>query len=194
MPKFVKCSSEDSFGEVLGRSNEEFRGKTVLKILIANNDSFKDSQEVSIDAPVVLCQNFNCKFIKTDEPVQSLLTSEPRRNAFEVLMNQAREVVLPIKLRGDQTLYNDVLDLLVKMKVGWSPDIVKTTGEKFVKTLSDTLWTLDPHQKKFADRSIDIPSDFCGFHGYNDWQRKKQKKPQLTQAALNHFGVGLNSL
>ena len=42
MPKIVKCSSEDSFGEVLGRSNEEFRGKTVLKILIANNDSFKE--------------------------------------------------------------------------------------------------------------------------------------------------------
>ena len=111
-------------------------------------------------------------------------------------MNQAREVVLPKKLvplsgktlRGDQTLYNDVLDLLAKKKVGWSPDIVKTTGEKFVKTLSDTLWTLDPHQKNFADRSIDIPSDFCGFHGYNDWQRKKRKKPQLTQAALqNHL-------
>ena len=81
MPKIVKCSSEDSFGEVLGRSNEEFRGKTVLKILIANNDSFKDSQEVSIDAPVVLCQNFNCKFISYD--IKGAGTLRPRMVARE---------------------------------------------------------------------------------------------------------------
>ena len=64
--------------------------------------------------------------------------------------------------------------MLAKIKVGWSPSVVKTTGEKFVKALSDALWTLDPHHKNFADRCISIPSDFSGFSGYNDWQRKKQ--------------------
>ena len=200
-PKIVKCNWEESFGEVLGRAGDEFLGKTVLKILIAKSDTFSDALEVSIDAPVVLCQNFCCKFIsyemKAEELAHSMDTlSEPRRSAVEILMNRAREIVLPDKLtpltgktlRGDQTLYNDVLDMLVKMKVGWSPGVIKTTGEKFVKALSDALWTLDPHHKSFADRSITIPSDFHEFSGYNDWQRKKQKKPQLTQAMLkNHM-------
>ena len=194
-PRILKCNWEDSFGEVLGQANREFIGKTVLKILISDCVTFSSAQEVSIDAPVVLCQTFNSKFIsydiKADDLVASV-TSEPLQNAVEVLMNRARDIVLPEKLtplsgktlRGDQILYNDVLDLLAKINVGWSPDVVKTTGEKFVKLLSDALWALDPHHNSFADRSIAIPSHFDEFSGYNDWQRKKQKRPQLTQATL----------
>ena len=62
-----------------------------------------------------------------------------------------------------QTLYNDVRDWLALKKMGLSPDIVKTTGHKFVKALSDVLWNLDPNHLTFADRSISIPSDFCKF-------------------------------
>jgi len=101
-PRIVKCNWEDNFGEVLGRVGEEFRGKTVSKILISNSDSFRDAQEVSIDAPVILCQNFLCKFISYDLKVEdlahSVFHSEPQRNAVEVLMSRAREIVLPEKL------------------------------------------------------------------------------------------------
>ena len=76
----------------LGKPTKNLLGKTVIKILISDCDTFISAQEVSIDAPVVLCQTFNSKFIsydiKADELVESV-TSEPLRNAFEVLTNRA---------------------------------------------------------------------------------------------------------
>ena len=115
------------------------------------------------------------------------MASGSGRNAFEILMNQTREVVLSSKLiapegntlRGDQKLHNDVLDELVRMGVGWSPDAVTTTRENFVKALSHALWALDPYHTCFQDRAISLLSAFIGFQGYNDWQRQKQKQPQL---------------
>ena len=66
--------------------------------------------------------------------------------------------------------------MLQSMNLGWNPDVVSSTGEKFVKTVADTLWILDPHHKQFVDRSCAIPSHFSEFQGFNDWQRKKNKK------------------
>lgn len=57
----------------------------------------------------------------------------------------------------------------------WNPDTAGTTGEKFVKALSDCLWT---HHEQFASRADVIPSNFSEFKGYNDWVRKKHKKQQ----------------
>ena len=31
------------------------------------------------------------------------------------------------------------------MKLGWTCDIVGSVGEKFVQVVTDTFWTLDPH-------------------------------------------------
>ena len=74
--------------------------------------------------------------------------------------------------------------------LGWSPDVVKGTGDKFVKAVNDTLWALDPHHNQFHDRACALPSIFSEFQGFNDWQRKKQKKPQFSQRILEkHIGV-----
>ena len=159
---------------------------TVLKISIGQDVCFKGAQMVSIDSPILLCEQFNCKFVCYDlkpgvaSGSMVAMPTDQRRNGLEVLMNLSRDLVLPDKvtppdgktLRSDQMLYNDILDLLALMKVGWNPTVVKTTGEKFVKALSNALWILDPHHKSFADRSVLIPPEFQAFHGYNDWQKK----------------------
>ena len=68
--------------------------------------------------------------------------------------------------------------------------MVSSTGEKFVKTVADTLWILDPHHKQFVDSACVIPSHFSEFQGFNDWQRIKQKKPQPDQETLErHTGL-----
>jgi len=107
-------------------------------------------------------------------------------------MSAACKVVLPPPyetsgeqlLRGDHAIYNKLLELLQKEKLGWSPDTVTSVGGNFVKGLSDCLWTLDPHHEQFASRACHIPSIFSEFKGFNDWVKKKHKKPQISQTVL----------
>ncbi|KAL5481780.1 hypothetical protein EMCRGX_G022018 [Ephydatia muelleri] len=79
-------------------------------------------------------------------------------------------------------------------KVGWSPSTVSTTGEQFVKTLVSALWCLDPHHQQFIDWSIHHPLAFTIFTGYNDWKRKKIKKPRLSNEDLKQHEDKLSSL
>ena len=59
-------------------------------------------------------------------------------------MASSKKVLLPKKysgerLKADQLLYNDVLDLLASWNVGWGPDSVQTIGERCVKTIASVL-------------------------------------------------------
>ena len=65
-PKIVKCIWEESFGEVLERLDSSYREMTVLKISIGQDVCFKGAQMVSIDSPILLCEQFNCKFVCYD--------------------------------------------------------------------------------------------------------------------------------
>ena len=103
------------------------------------------------------------------------------RNAFEIMMNQSRELVLPPdsvemdgkSLNGSLQVQNKALEIIRNMKLGWTPDIIVTsTGEKFVCVVADTLWTLDAHHKQFHDRACSLPSMYSDLQGFNDWQRK----------------------
>ena len=115
--------------------------------------------------------------------------AEPSKNAFAVLMQSQRERKLPRKaegekLRANQRLFNDVIDWLVTMNIGWTPDLVCSVGEKCVEVLVSSLWYLDPCRKQFIDRSISLPSVLDHFQGYNDWKSKKEKQPQLSYDGL----------
>ena len=118
------------------------------------------------------------------------------RNAFMVLMASRLEKHLPSKhagenIRGDQKLYNDLLELLAAMNIGWTGDMVSTVGERCVKALASSLWYIDP---QFHERSIRIPEVFEKFQGYNNWKLKKLKKPQLTYEGLTLHLEKLSSL
>ena len=83
-------------------------------------------------------------------------------NAFT--LSQARnEKRLPAnvhgdKLRGDQKMFNDFIDLLGAMNIGWTPDLVGTAGEKCVKIIVSALWYIDPYWKQFAEPGIHLLS------------------------------------
>ena len=87
------------------------------------------------------------------------------------------------KLRGDQKMFNDFIDLFGAMNIGWTPDLVGTAGEKCVKIIVSTLWYIDPCWKQFVECGIHLPSVLDQFLGYNDWKTKK--KPQLSFDSLN---------
>ena len=58
--------------------------------------------------------------------------------------------------------------------------------------MADTLWTLGAHHKQFHDRTCSLNSMFSNLQGFNDWQRKKQKKPQVSQDILEkHIALEL---
>lgn len=47
-----------------------------------------------------------------------------------------------------------------------------------MKTLSDTLWYLDPHVPKFEKRGIEFRG-FEYFRGFDDWHAQTKKEPGL---------------
>ena len=89
-----------------------------------------------------------------------------------------REKVLPSKINSKQPkatdrLFNDVIDYLSSVGVGWSKDCVAATGKRFVLSLRDALWYLDSHHDKFAARGIHFPQRLSHFMNYNDWKSKR---------------------
>ena len=58
------------------------------------------------------------------------------------------------------------------------------TGVNFIGKLAQTLWYLDPHHDKFANRGIHLPDRFSAYKGYNDYKKKKEKEPRLSADGL----------
>ena len=82
-------------------------------------------------------------------------------------------------------MFNDFIDLLGAMNIGWTPDLVSSVGEKCVKVIVSALWYIDTCRKQFVERSIHLPTVLDRFQGYIDWKAKKQKKPQLSFDGFN---------
>ena len=99
--------------------------------------------------------------------------------------------IIASQLRADQRLYNDVIDCFATMGVGWAPDSLPT-AQSFTKALSNALWYLDPHHDTLCERGIKLPVPFDKFQGYNDYKRKKEKRPRLSQEGLNRHVQALS--
>ena len=193
--KVVKIEWEKTFGELLEKIGKEYSEESVTKVAVCGNEQFIDPvHDVPLDGPVGLCRSFGmnvCYYLS--EPLEQQRSSTSVPNMFQILMASQKERVRPelIKategkpLRGDQLLYNCVINLFEQMRVGWSPDTVATIGKQVANQLTAALWYLDPHHDKFHERSISLPDAVAPLHGFNDWQKKKQKKPQIRASDLN---------
>ena len=201
--KIISCSEQESFGGLLSRLEEErFAQTQVLKIFI--QDAKGHNHEVQLDAPLTLCspQQFHSRavvFHMAELQNDSSSSDSSRPNALEVLMSSQRRILLPKKVesetpRADQRMFNDIIDFLASWNIGWSPDTVETVGKKCVKVLCGALWYLDPHHNRFRDRSLALPARFEKFQGYNDWKKKKEKCPQLSQAELDRHVQAVSAL
>ena len=137
-----------------------------------------------------MCAQFSCSIISYCLAAKEEVAAESTRNAFTVLMASRLEKHLPSKvmgenIRGNQRVYNDILDVLAAMNIGWTRDIVSTIGEHCVKVLAGSLWYIDSCHKRFHERSIEFPEVFSKFQGYNNWKQKKLKQPQLSYDGLS---------
>ena len=121
----VQCSSEETFGALVKKVttdfiNEELR---VNRIVISANQNFVDAHEVAIETPISVCRLFNCKhcciYFESSESSSSSrsVVQVPKKDAFSLLMENARKLHLPSKLvppegkqlRCDQRLENDLI-------------------------------------------------------------------------------------
>jgi len=79
----------------------------------------------------------------------------------------------------------DCAGLFETMNVGWTADS-QDIGKSCTHKLAQCLWYLDSHHQKFADRGMKLPMKFSSFQGYNNYKRKKERKPRLSAKELNH--------
>ena len=54
-------------------------------------------------------------------------------------------------------LKNDILKWLERNELGWSTDACEQQGNKFINTLTETLWNLDGHAETLKSRGCGIP-------------------------------------
>ena len=67
--------------------------------------------------------------------------------------------------------------------------MVQSTGKTVVDNLSDKLWYLDSHHKKFKDQHLIIPIPFTEYQGFNDYRKNHKSKAHIQAAELNiHIG------
>ena len=77
-------------------------------------------------------------------------------------------------------LKNDILKWLERNELGWSTDACEQQGNKFINTLTETLWNLDGHAETLKSRGRGIPGMFEGFTGYNVPDKSKHRKRSHT--------------
>ena len=66
-----------------------------------------------------------------------------------------------------------------------------------MNTLTSVLWYLDGHFGALQDRSCHIPDVFNVFHGYNQPEKSKHRRKDITNlssATLNSFSTTLNQI
>ena len=83
---------------------------------------------------------------------------------------------------------NSLIDYLKGNEVNWSPTIVSSTGDKFVKLLSGLLWHITCHHGCFLERAAALPSFVTNFlANQNNYTKKQKPKPQLLQTKLKTY-------
>ena len=115
-----------------------------------------------------------------------------------IFTQQARRDCLPQTpssgAGGTQTakdkLFQDVVNYLKKLKIGFAADICDSEGAYVVRSLTNALWSIDGCHNSLETlhehRAVpQLDSTWYEFRGYNDYAAKKTKKPQLSATSLS---------
>ena len=86
------------------------------------------------------------------------------------------------------------MDHLDEKKLGWSADVVETTGKKFVGLMTDVLWHVDGHEKTLTGRNVVVPSVFAGFLGLNRPECHGHKRYPMEAIKLRTYSTNLFSI
>ncbi|XP_041356083.1 uncharacterized protein LOC121373482 [Gigantopelta aegis] len=89
-------------------------------------------------------------------------------------------------------LYNDVCVELKRSGAEFPKSLLPDEVMKQVGAIVDLLWYIDGNVSTIQERSTHVPTEitpvpnrFLKFEGYNDWRKKKSKKPQLHAKDLD---------
>ena len=118
------------------------------------------------------------------------------KNAFSILMETAKiKTAVPDKKletgNKKNQLKNDVIDFLVKNKLGWDPAHAASIGCTFVNTVSDSLWYINGN---FSSLSSTVPGLFQVFQGYNRPELHKKRKRDESNLKATELTAYSNSL
>ena len=120
--EILKCSWEDTFGSLLLKLGME--EETISNIIISTSEKFCDPcHKVPVDAPVILCEQFNCMHVCIHLKVKEDVVAAPLRTIASVLMQNSLQIVLPNPvvptegkpLRADQRLKETRLYIYVEV-------------------------------------------------------------------------------
>ena len=73
--------------------------------------------------------------------------------------------------------------MLQRAGLGFTTDSMES-GKSFVHNVTNSIWYIDPHIEKMANRKCHIPMLFESFTGYNIPQRHKHKQTELKSSEL----------
>ena len=75
-----------------------------------------------------------------------------QESALNRLMQESRQIKLPI-LRNTNNrkdlLFNDIIEMLQKENLGWNNNKHLIIGKDFVERITNLIWYIDPHLRKF---------------------------------------------
>ena len=171
------------FAEVVGKDVIN-SGHTVELVGAFLGRSKEQLDEVDISVPLDMAIQSFGGFLRYH--VSSCGTpQEPQRSrvdAFQLMMSSVRQqsVRLPRKKEPPRNqkdkLFNAVVDLLEEQKLSYSPAEAESSGQNFVKMLTDCLWHIDGHHDTLKKQSCPVPPIFGPFTGYNMPKRSKHRK------------------
>ena len=137
--------------------------------------------------------------INSDTP--ALIQNTNTLNAFNVLMNNSRQPLLPqhcTEYNHCNQLYNEIIDLFRDQKVGWTGGVHDTIGKTFVDRITNAIWYIDPHLSTLYARSCNLPVFFTQLKTYWDgetynksYHTSHHKKVQLSQQKLLYLSSSL---
>ena len=124
--------------------------------------------------------------IPSSEQAESAGTSNPTRNAFDILMESSVSLSTPdtpcrvsARNRKDD-LYNAIIDIFEEKNLVLPRSDANVSGKQLVKALCNVLWYIDGHHETLAVRSCRIPEIFSPFQNYNKPELSKHRKREHT--------------
>lgn len=106
---------------------------------------------------------------------------------IQILMEARFRVVLPSlptaagqQKSGKFAMKARVREWLEERHLGWSPDIVDSSGKDFINAFSEVLWCTDGHERTLTSRACIIPKDLEVLFGYNQPEKPKHRRKDIA--------------
>lgn len=193
--------------DVFSKTTQDSYKASNINVLVfgrgAEDKSWVDIRE-GLDADVELCTYLGYKQIRfiIQDIESNNDDSISKINAFDILMNTAKSLLLPLKKHEntrEDLLFNELISIFEENRVGWTGGTHNTIGKKFIERLTTAIWYLDPHLDKLHNRACNLPFLFKQLKTYKQgrtyneyYHTSKHKKQQLSKAGLESIIVALN--